>query len=268
MTEDVGMFELTWLIFTLIVMAKWLLRNNWGRSSLNGCELPENKFHPIDAITSFAVFFLISFVSVIFLNEESKFENKMIVASIVGLSASMALLTIMHKRLYHGLGTLFKKNPFHVLVQSVMYSVPAIGMAGMVLAITILLCSWFGYDQIEKHRYLEEVFGDGKPKIVKVVLLYISAGLVTPLLEETMFRGLVQNIIAKSIGGKWPAIFIAAFLFALLHEDKQHWPALFVLGSFFGYSMVKTRSLVVPIVMHAIFNCYTITNVLLSELSK
>ena len=266
--EDFEIVELTWTFFTLIVIGKWLWRNNLGRSALLGCEPPESEFHPLDAILAFIIFIMISGVSGFFVNEESSFENKMVVSSLASLAAAGGLLYLLYQRLKSDRVSFLIGKPLNVILNSLIYSVPAIGLAGIIFAITILICGWFGYENIEKHRYLEEVFGDGSPDITKVVLLYISAGIVTPILEETMFRGLLLNIINKAIGRPWLAIFIAAALFAIMHEDKQHWPALFALGSFFGYSMVKCRSLAVPIVMHAIFNCYTITNALLVELVK
>ncbi len=268
MTEDLGLFQLTWLFFTLIVMGKWLLRNNWGKTALDGCELPENEFNPADAAIAFAMFFGFLLFSNLLISEDSAFENKMIVTSSISFAASLVMLAFLNKRLKDGVGPLFKKNPVMVIGQAIIYSIPAICLSAIVFFITILICRVFGYDQVEKHQYLEEVFGAGNPETNKVILLYVSAGIVTPLIEETLFRGLLQNILSKAIGMKWPAIFIAASFFALMHGNVQHWPALFVLGSFFGYTMIKTRSLAVPMVMHAIFNCYSITNSLLSEMSK
>ena len=265
---DFGYFELIWMFFTFIVMGKWFWRSDYGRKALTGCEMPGNSFQAVDVIIAFVVYMFMSAATGVFLKEESPFENKLIVSSIAGFVSAAGLLFLINYRLTNGLSDLLKLKPIAVIFYAIVYSVPAIGAAGVLFSLTVVISSAFGYEQVQRHAYLEEVFGSGNPELVKVLLLYISAGIVTPIIEETLFRGIILNVLNKLLGKPWIAIFVSAILFAIMHADKQHWPALFALGSFFGYSMVKRQSLAVPILMHAIFNCYTITNVLVSGMPK
>jgi len=97
------------------------------------------------------------------------------------------------------------------------------------------------------------------------VLMAALAVLVAPLVEELMFRGLFQSMIRSYLGRPWPAIAITSILFAGIHTNAEHWPALFVLALGLGYSYEKSGSLLRPIFMHAMFNGVTIIGVLLDS---
>jgi membrane protease YdiL (CAAX protease family) len=106
-------------------------------------------------------------------------------------------------------------------------------------------------------------------------------------LEEILFRGLFQTMIRTflehrpaSLGSDqihlwrtksetclttvkirnkaWLAIAICSVIFATIHTNAAHWPALFVLGACMGYSYEKSGSLFRPIFIHSLFNGVTI----------
>jgi membrane protease YdiL (CAAX protease family) len=60
----------------------------------------------------------------------------------------------------------------------------------------------------------------------------------------------------------WVAIVFSSALFAMVHAEPAHWPALFLLGICLGYAYEKSGSLLRPIFIHAIFNGVTILFVL------
>ena len=81
--------------------------------------------------------------------------------------------------------------------------------------------------------------------------------LVIPVLEEVMYRGILQRSLDGLGLGRWPAILLASAIFALVHAGAVPWhalPALFVLSIGFGLAYERTRSLAAPIVMHILFN--------------
>lgn len=97
------------------------------------------------------------------------------------------------------------------------------------------------------------------------VLMIVLAVLVAPLVEEMLFRGLFQTMLRSYLGRPWLAIAITSVLFAAIHADPEHWPALFVLAMGLGYSYEKSGSLFRPIFMHAMFNGLTIVAALLES---
>jgi len=117
-----------------------------------------------------------------------------------------------------------------------------------------------GEYQVPPHEELKLVAA--RPELPVRIAILVATAVVVPVLEELMFRGFLQTTIRsffKAGNGAWLAIAITSWLFAMLHADVSHWPALFLLGACMGYSYEKSGSLFRPIFIHAIFNA---TNVM------
>lgn len=84
------------------------------------------------------------------------------------------------------------------------------------------------------------------------------AVVAAPVLEEVIYRGLVQSAFIRLFGRPWPAILLSSALFAAVHVASSiPWyaiVAIFVLGLGAGIAFERTRRLGVPIVMHILFN--------------
>ncbi len=85
----------------------------------------------------------------------------------------------------------------------------------------------------------------------------LAAGVVAPLAEEMFFRGLLQTLFRYLLGRSWPAVFLAAAAFAMMHPWWT-WPQIFLLGICLGYVYERTGNLWMPITMHAMFNLTSI----------
>ena len=116
--------------------------------------------------------------------------------------------------------------------------------------------------EMPRHEGLEKL--SENPQLPSRILITIVAVIIAPLLEELLFRGLFQTMIRSFLNLKnsaWPAIAISSALFVLMHVDKSHWPALYVLGLGMGYSYEKSGSLFRPIFMHMLFNATSVVSV-------
>jgi len=74
--------------------------------------------------------------------------------------------------------------------------------------------------------------------------------------EELLFRGLLQRDLTKALGWKWGLI-LASLMFAVMHLTWRSVPELifvFFAGLLLGYIYYRTKSLVMPIVIHGIGN--------------
>lgn len=94
-------------------------------------------------------------------------------------------------------------------------------------------------------------------------LLLISAVLVAPLLEEVMFRGLLQTVLVGLLGRdrRWPAVVTASVFFAAVHLGAAEWqtlPGLFILGLILGWLYERSGSLLASITLHAAFNALNV----------
>ena len=93
-------------------------------------------------------------------------------------------------------------------------------------------------------------------------LLFLLATLIAaPVFEEVLFRGFVMEGLAPTLLGQSGAITIAALGWALLHSqyDVITMVLLFGFGVLLGVARVVTGSLLLPSVLHAVFNTASIT---------
>ena len=101
---------------------------------------------------------------------------------------------------------------------------------------------------------MEELF-----KYRQVALLFMAmAVLVAPLVEETLFRGYLYPLFARSFG-IWPAIFLTGLLFGLMHGAQLGWTwslvaILIVVGVIFTIVRARTGSVFASYLMHLGYN--------------
>ncbi len=97
-----------------------------------------------------------------------------------------------------------------------------------------------------------------------LVSMLISILVVAPILEEFLFRGLLQTYL-KNYLGKKGAIFVAALLFGLFHFNSAQGVgnisiilSLFSFGCFLGFIYERQGSLLASISLHATFNAVNV----------
>jgi len=86
------------------------------------------------------------------------------------------------------------------------------------------------------------------------ISMIILAVVIAPVSEEMLFRGFIQTMFLSHLRRPWVSVAITSGLFAAVHPDVAHWPALFVLSMCMGYAYEKSGSLLRPIFIHAMFN--------------
>jgi uncharacterized protein len=102
------------------------------------------------------------------------------------------------------------------------------------------------------------------------VLFMLSAVLVAPVVEETIFRGYLYPVAARSFGVAM-GIIITGTIFGLLHA-KQLWGGwwqialLVVVGIVFTSVRAATRTVVASYVLHASYNALPVIAAVLSSL--
>src|SRR5262249_43076873 len=81
-----------------------------------------------------------------------------------------------------------------------------------------------------------------------------------PLFEEFIFRGLIFGGLRRSFG-LWPATLVSAAMFAIMHPAISMLP-VFVMGVCAALVYERTRSLLAPMLTHAVYNaCVLATQV-------
>ncbi|MHC4555969.1 MAG: lysostaphin resistance A-like protein [Planctomycetota bacterium] len=132
-------------------------------------------------------------------------------------------------------------------------------MAVIILTVYFGELIWGDEYQIQQHQQLELIAQ--YQQLPLQILVVVVAVVVAPLLEEFLFRGLIQTVIRRFFeiqNGAWLAIVISSVVFAIIHADAGHWPTLFVLGLCLGYAYEKSGSLFRPVFIHSLFNATSI----------
>lgn len=79
-------------------------------------------------------------------------------------------------------------------------------------------------------------------------------GVLTGFAEELFFRGGLQGIFSRGRIGQNGAVWVAAFLFSTMHFQFFGFLPRLLMGAFFGYLLVWTRSIWVPVFAHVLNN--------------
>jgi membrane protease YdiL (CAAX protease family) len=86
-----------------------------------------------------------------------------------------------------------------------------------------------------------------------VVLLVFVVVIGAPIVEELVYRGLLQRSFS-AVFGAVPALVVVSIWFAFMHPTPVEWPGLIVAGALFGAGLALTGRIGPGILTHAAFN--------------
>jgi membrane protease YdiL (CAAX protease family) len=102
-------------------------------------------------------------------------------------------------------------------------------------------------------QQIVEMF-NGSATLQERVMIIFLAIVVAPLTEEFIFRFFLYGVF-KRYFGRGAGVLLNALLFAAVHANLPSLAPLFVLGTCFTIAYEWSGSLLVPMTMHALFNC-------------
>lgn len=85
---------------------------------------------------------------------------------------------------------------------------------------------------------------------MNIVVIAVFAGLG----EELIFRGVMQNIFGRFLRNKHVVIWTVAVIFSLIHFDIYGFVPRTLLGAYFGYLLLFTGNIWVPVSAHLSYN--------------
>jgi uncharacterized protein len=106
---------------------------------------------------------------------------------------------------------------------------------------------------VKMQEQLRQLFAAIPKTAFNTALLFFAGAILAPIVEEILFRGLLQSALAKKLP-IWAAIGISALLFGAVHFDLYALPVLALMGVIFGILYHLTGSLRVTILAHLINN--------------
>ena len=186
--------------------------------------------------------------------QESAVNN--FILCISGLLAIGVVLFVAHKHFARGLKG-FGLNPRTIPRDAGAAFVNLLGVSPVFLTAFVLTLFFIRFFidpnfEMPKHQGIELL--DQYPELLARISMIVLAVLIAPVFEEMLFRGFIQTIVFSYLRRPWISISATSVLFAMVHFDKAHWPALFVLSMCMGYAYEKSGSLFRSIFIHAMFN--------------
>ena len=90
---------------------------------------------------------------------------------------------------------------------------------------------------------------------IKTALYYFPLHIIGPIIEELIFRGLIQQKLYESYN-PLKSILLTSVLFTLLHFPPERFFNIFLTGIFFGFIFHRFKSLSLSIFAHLSFNLF------------
>lgn len=112
---------------------------------------------------------------------------------------------------------------------------------------------WMKQKELASEQLIEQLMSDARlgSLVLNLLVIAVSAGLS----EEICFRGMIQGTLGHRHWGIW----LTAIFFSAIHLQFYGFIPRLLLGALFGYMMVWSGSIWVPITMHVTNNaCVTI----------
>lgn len=133
------------------------------------------------------------------------------------------------------------------------------------LWLALLPLVWIGGD-LGNQRLVEEL--ERSREVLPVALFALGAVVMAPIVEETLYRGLLLRALLRRVS-PGSAVFASALIFAAVHwlgdpNAFRSIPALAALGVVLALRAIRTGSLSASILIHAGFNLTTTVLVLIA----
>lgn len=91
------------------------------------------------------------------------------------------------------------------------------------------------------------------------IVMVLTAVIMAPIFEEIIFRGIIQKGLINNSVQPWKAIMIASIIFGLVHGNPWQFAGATLLGCVLGLVYYKTKSLLLPMLLHGFNNlCSTL----------
>ena len=139
----------------------------------------------------------------------------------------------------------------------VLISIPiALAMLGAVNLYMFALQFLSEYSHIIKDllsRYSADTTLPDTTKGLEAVGYYIGVGVLIPIIEELLFRGIIMGEFLATMKAD-AAVFLAALIFGTMHMQPVQIGYAFVCGLILGYVYLYSNSLLLSIALHIIFN--------------
>ena len=131
------------------------------------------------------------------------------------------------------------------------------------LSIAFIMCAMVVFNIVAVWLGLENNMQQEMELVLKSSAGLLSVAVVAPALEELLFRGAIQGLLMRFFKNPWVGIFVAAFLFGIIHLNPVQVFYATCLGMVFGWVYYRTGSLLPAIVGHIINNSLALCSMII-----
>ncbi len=151
-----------------------------------------------------------------------------------------------------------KRQPlWAVPAWALLWIVPGTMLIGLINLLTMPhLLKWLGQSEASPQMMIQAL--QQSPDDLVKVLTYLTVAVGAPLMEELIFRGFLYGVAKRFTHWSYAAIGSSLF-FAVVHGNVMSFLPLTLLGLLFAAAYEQTKNLLVPVVMHAVFNAFQVS---------
>ncbi len=132
----------------------------------------------------------------------------------------------------------------------------AIGIGLVSLATMPWLLRLLGQESASSQMVVEALRETTDP--MTKVMVALTVGIGAPFMEELVFRGFLYSVARRFTHWSYAALG-SSLLFAVIHNNAMSFIPLTLLGLLFTAAYEQSRNLLVPMVMHGMFNLFQIS---------
>lgn len=208
--------------------------------------------------------FILYFIIVIFLSlfiPSGQYSGD-ISSLILGFSLVVYML---YQRSSHNIG--FSEAPLQLEMPKKRWAIYIlfsffIKIIGVLTVVTLgVVVMYFFQDLLEEVLKIFNEQQMGQMTGWNLIFLFISICIFAPIWEELFFRG----ILLRRFAMKWKvttSIVVSSLIFGFMHIGGSSMLHAFLFGCFLAYTYLKTKNILVPIILHSVSNFFSFVTLL------
>ena len=264
------------LFLGTVLFIMWLIRTKAGSLSLLGIAQKNNCMDVGVAMSVFGIWIFTNLLATFFLTSIpfiSKWQDPVTTpyfSTVIGALTTITATLLVAKNYFEsslkGFGLDIKTLGNDIRLGLVNY----ISILPVVILITILTAFIgniiVGSDFKMPNHSLINLIDSDIPTWLTIFSIFLAV-VAAPIVEEFLFRGILQNYMFSLTQKPWLSILVTSLLFAMVHGFtlKYHWPALFALSCCMGYAYIKSGSLFRSMIIHATFNAVSVASAMITN---
>lgn len=178
--------------------------------------------------------------------------NPVVVSGIIGILIYVFVLLAIYVQIVRVRGSSWREVGFRVPPALPLALAPVIAV-GQLVTVALMNVAVLALTGEFENPQVEAITGGGGFSWTNFGLMFLLAGVVAPIVEETLFRGVVYGWLRARMPIAL-AVVVSAVVFAGVHVIPILLPALFVVGMILAVVYEWSKSLWVSILLHAIQN--------------